>query len=125
MPCTPADIPNDSVKAINGALACRPQTSERLAAVPLDKLKPSSLYNMLAKGEAADKALTLLRFTQRNNGKNLLHEFRVVSERVRDATATEHGSTENTNANHYFTVTICYIEKSQISGQQNTQFALQ
>ena len=55
---------------------------------------------------------TLLCFTQRNNDKQFSHEFRVVSERVRDATATEHGSTENTNANHYSTVTICFIEKA-------------
>ena len=35
------DIPNESVEAIHGLLAAsRPQTSERLAAVCLDKLKP-------------------------------------------------------------------------------------
>ncbi len=60
MPCTFTDIPNDSVEAINGLLAGRPQTSERLATVPLDKLKPSPFYNMLADGEPAEKVLTLL-----------------------------------------------------------------
>jgi hypothetical protein len=111
MSCTLADIPNDSVEAINGALAGSPQTSERLVAVPLDKLKPSPFYNMVANGEPADKALTLLCFTQRSNGKQLSHGFRVVSERVRDATATEHGRTEHTNANQYSTVTISSVEK--------------
>ena len=88
MPRTFADIPNDPVKAINGALAGRAQTSERLVAVPLDKLTPSPFYTMVANGEPADKVLALLCFTQRSNGKQLSHGFRVVSERVRDATAT-------------------------------------
>ena len=111
MPSTLANIPNDSVQAIKGALAGRPQTSERLVAVPLDQLKPSPFYNMLANGEPADKALTLLCFTQRSNGKQLSHGFRVVSERVRDATATEHGPTQHTNANQYSTLIICSVEK--------------
>jgi hypothetical protein len=109
MPCTFTDIPNDSVEAINGLLAGRPQTSERLAAVPLDKLKPSPFYNMLADGEPTEKALTLLHFTQRSNGKQLSHGFRVASERVQDATAD--GISEYSNANQYATVILCTVEK--------------
>ena len=61
-PCTFTDIPDDSVEAIHGLFAGSAQTSERLAAVPLDKLRPSPFYNMLADGKPVEKALTLLRF---------------------------------------------------------------
>ena len=40
-PCTFTDIPNASVEAIHGLLAGSAETAERLAVVPLDKLKPS------------------------------------------------------------------------------------
>ena len=85
MPCTFTDIPNDSLTAIHGLLASCPPNSERLVAMPLHKLKPSPFYNMLANGNAIDKALTLLRFTQRGNGKQLLQGFRIITERVQDA----------------------------------------
>ena len=77
--------------------------------MPLDKLKPSPFYNMLADGEPTEKSLTLLRFTQRSNGKQLSRGFRIVSERVQDATAD--AATERTNANQYATVTLCTVEK--------------
>ena len=109
MPSTITDIPNDSVEAIHGLLAGRPQISERLAAMPLDKLKPSPFYNMLADGQPAEKSLTLLRFTQRGNGKQLSHGFRIVTERVQDATAD--ATTEHTVANQYATVCLCGVEK--------------
>ena len=92
-----------------GLLAGRPQISERLAAMPLDKLKPSPFYNMLADGQPAEKSLTLLRFTQRGNGKQLSHGFRIVTERVQDATAD--ATTEHTVANQYATVCLCGVEK--------------
>ena len=103
LPCTFTDIPNDSVEAIRGLLAGCPLTSERLAAFSLDKLEPSPFYNMLAAGEPIDKALTLLHFTQRGNGKQLAHGFRIVTERVRDATD---GATDQ-----YATVALCTVEK--------------
>ena len=109
VPCTFTDIPNDSVQAIHGLLAGCPQTIDRLAAVPLDKLKPSPFYNMLANGEPAAKALTLLHFTQRGNGKQLSHGFRIITERVQDPTAD--ATTEFTNANQYATVALCTVEK--------------
>ena len=109
MPCTFTDIPNDSVEAIRGLLAGCPQTSERLAAVSLDRLEPSPFYNMLAAGEPIDKALTLLHFTQRGNGKQLSHGFRIVTERVRDP--TDGATTEFTNVNQYATVVLCTVEK--------------
>ena len=109
VPCTFNNIPNDSVQAIHGLLAGFLQTSDRLAAAPLDTLKPSPFYNMLANGEPAAKALTLLHFTQRGNGKQLSNGFRIVTERVQDPTA---GATaEFTTANQYATVAPCTVEK--------------
>ena len=109
VPCTFTDIPNDSVEAIRGLLAGCPQTSERLAAFSLDRLEPSPFYNMVAAGEPIDKALTLLHFTQRGNGKQVAHGFRIVTERVRDP--TDGATTEFTNVNQYATVALCTVEK--------------
>ena len=109
-PCTFTDIPDDSVEAIHGLFAGSAQASERLAAVPLDKLRPSPFYNMLADGKPVEKALTLLRFTQRGNGKQHAHGFRIVTERAQDATAC--AATELTKENCYATVALCTIEKA-------------
>jgi hypothetical protein len=109
-PCTFTDIPDDSVEAIHGLFAGSAQASERLAAVPLDKLRPSPFYNMLADGKPVEKALTLLRFTQRGNGKQHAHGFRIVTERAQDATAG--AATELTKENCYATVALCTIEKA-------------
>ena len=109
-PCTFTDIPDDSVEAIHGLFAGSAQASERLAAVPLDKLRPSPFYNMLADGKPVEKALVLLRFTQRGNGKQHAHGFRIVTERAQDATAG--AATELTKENCYATVALCTIEKA-------------
>ena len=66
----------------------------------MDKLKPSPFYNMVADGEPVDKALTLLHFTQRSNGKQLSHGFRIITERVRDPIDGD-TTTEFTNVNQY------------------------
>ena len=108
-PCTFTDIPNASMEAIHGLLAGSTQTSERLAVVPLDKLSPSPFYNMLADGKPAEKALTLLHFNQRSNGKQHAHGFRIITERVTDATAGV--ATELTKDNCYATVALCTVEK--------------
>ena len=115
MPCTFDDIPNDSVEAIYGLLAGRQQASDRIVATPLDKLKVSPFYNMLIDDEPADKALVLLQFTQRSNGKQLSSGFRVVAERVRDATVESNvdASTEHTDSNRqYSVIAVCTVEKS-------------
>jgi ribulose bisphosphate carboxylase small subunit len=109
-PCTFTDIPDDSVAAIHGLFAGSAQTSERLAAVPLDKLKPSPFYNMLADGKPVEKALTLLRFTQRSNGKQHAHGLRIITERTQDATAG--AATELTKENCYATIALCTVEKT-------------
>ena len=113
MPCTANDIPNDSVDAIHGLLAGCPPTSERLVAASLDNLQPSPFYNMLVDGDPADKALTLLRFTQRGNGKQLSNGFRIVTDRVEDATADL--------SKQYATVALCTVEKvPDFSTNKNT-----
>jgi hypothetical protein len=109
-PCTFTDIPDDSVEAIHGLFVGSAQTSERLAAVPLDKLRPSPFYNMLADGKPVEKALTLLHFTQRSIGKQHKHGFRIITERAQDATAG--AATELTKENCYATVALCTVEKS-------------
>ena len=109
IPCTFTDIPDDSVEAIHGLFAGSAQTSERLATVPVDKLRPSPFYNMLADGKSVEKALTLLRFTQRSNGKQHTHGFRIITERAQDATAG--AATELTKDNWYGTVALCTVEK--------------
>ena len=104
-PYTFADIPNDSIDAIHGLLACQPKTSDRLAASRLNLLSPSPFYNMLANGEPADKALVLLYFQQTSKGSQLQSGFRLVSERVQDAA--------NPTASEVFsTVALCTVEKS-------------
>ena len=108
-PCTFTDIPNEAVEAIHGLLAGSSQDSERLAMVPLDKLRPSPFYNMLADGKPMEKALTLLHFTQRSNGKQHAHGFRIITERIQDATAGD--ATELTKKN-YATVALCTVEKT-------------
>jgi hypothetical protein len=109
-PCTLTDIPEDSVQAMHGLFVGSEKTSERLAAVPLDKLSPSPFYNMLADGKPVEKALTLLRFTQRSNGKQHTYGIRVITERTQDATAG--AATELTKENCYATVALCTVEKS-------------
>jgi hypothetical protein len=104
-PCTLTEFPNDSVDAIHGLLATAPgATSERLAAASLQNLKPSPFYNMLANGEPFDKALVLLKFTQRSNGKQISHGFRIVTDNVLDAC-------NPSDESKYGTIASCTIEK--------------
>ena len=108
-PCTLTDIPNDPMEAIHGLLAGSAHTSDRLAVVPLDKLRPSPFYKMLTDGKPVEKALTLLHFTQRSNGKQHAHGFRVITERAQDATAG--AATELTTEKCYATIALCTFEK--------------
>ena len=59
--------------------------------------------------------MALLQFTQRSNGKQLSNGFRVVAERVRDATVESNvdASTEHTDSNRqYSVIAVCAVEKS-------------
>ena len=105
-PCNFTEIPNDSVDAIHGLVAAGlHSTSERLAATTLQNLKPSPFYNMEADEEPADKALVMLKFTQRSLGKTILNGFRVVTDHVEDACDTSNGA-------RYGTIACCTPEKS-------------
>ena len=123
-PCTFTDIPNSSLEAIHGLLAGVEENAERLALVPLDKLKPSPFYNMLADGKPVEKALALLHFTQRGNGKQHAHGYRIVTERTHDATAG--AATELAKSNCYATVALCTVEKSPdfLPAKDSTQMAV-
>ena len=123
-PCMFTDTLNEALEAIHGLLAGSPQDSERLAVVPLDKLRPSPFYNMLADGKPVEKALTLLRFTQRSNGKQHAHGFRIVTERAQDATAGD--ATELIKNSYYATVALCTIEKTTdfTAGKDTTAMAV-
>ena len=55
------------------------------------------------------RPLTLLKFTQRGNGKQHAHEFSIITERVQDPTACS--ATELTHQNCYATVALCTVEK--------------
>ena len=65
---------------------------------------------MLADGKPVEKALTLLHFTQRSNGKQHKNGFRIITERAQDATAD--AATELTRNNYYATVALCTVEKT-------------
>ena len=65
---------------------------------------------MLADDKPVEKALVLLRFTQRGNGKQNASGFRIVTDRTSDATAN--AATELTKENCYETVALCTVEKS-------------
>jgi hypothetical protein len=100
------EIPNDSVDAIRGLLAAGPAlTGERLAAAPLENLKPSPFYNMVIDGNGFDKVLALLKFTQRSVGKHISNGFRLVTDNVQDACSP-------LDAQRYGTIACCSVEKS-------------
>ena len=82
---TDSEIPNDSVDALHGLLATGgPPSSERLVAARLWEIAHSPFCNMTVAGEAAEKALVLLHFTQRSIGAQQSGGFRLVTENVVD-----------------------------------------
>ena len=105
-PCSLTDIPNDSVDAIHGLLAAGPAlTSERFMASSLKKLAPSPFNNVLVDGQPSDKALVLLQFTQRSNGKQIANGYRIVADYVLDAL-------EPLATTHYGTTACCSVDQS-------------
>ena len=105
-PCEPAEVPNDSVEAIHGLLAAGPDLStDRLAAAPLHRMSSSPFYNMLANDEPFDKALVLLKFTKRSNGKQIANGFRMVTDSVQDAC-------DPSDDSKYATIACCTVEKA-------------
>ena len=51
------DMGNEAVQAMRALLTGLSQTSERLAATPLDKLKPSPFYNTIADGKPVEQGV--------------------------------------------------------------------
>ena len=77
------EIPSDSIEAMHGLLSSTgPPAGERLLAAHLEDIKPSPFHNMLVRGEPAEKALTLIYFTQLANGAQHGTGFRVQSDNV-------------------------------------------
>ena len=111
-PCIADSGPNASLRAaMHGILAADDPHTERLVAVPLQKLLRHPFYNMEANGNGADKAVAMLKFSERPQGQNLKNEgFRMICDRVTDY--TDDSSKEVTNKNSYGVIAICSIEKS-------------
>ena len=106
-PLSTADIPNDSVDAIFGLLAAAgPLTSERLVVATLADVAPSPFYNMTVAGEPAEKALVMLRFTQRPVGSLVTNGFRLVTDNVASASDAE------TQRSTYGAIARCTVERS-------------
>ena len=60
---------------------------------------------MVINGEPSDKALVLLKFTQRSNGKQISNGFRLVTDNVRDGFHPSH-------TQQYGTISCCTVEKA-------------
>ena len=104
------EIPSDSIEAMHGLLSSTgPPASERLVAAHLEDIKPSPFHNMLVRGEPAEKALTLIYFTQRANGAQHGTGFRVQSDNV--MTATEHLKADAKDVHKYGTIARCTLER--------------
>lgn len=104
-------IPNDSLQSVHTLLSFGNLGSDRLLAIPLDKLQPAAFSNMAYsfaddKPVALEKCLALLQFTKPTNGKQHTSGIRVVGERVRDMTAE--GSDKE---KYYGTVVLSSFEK--------------
>ena len=86
-----------------------PQSSERMAAMPLHKVKPSPFYNMIADNNPVDKILTILHFTQRSFSKQHANTIRMVSSHVRDASVDEKKTADTPNS--FGTIALCSCER--------------
>ena len=102
----PHGIPNDAIDGILGVLAAgAPLTNERLLAVALADLAPSSFYNMTVQGEPVEKAIVFLHFTQRSNGAATGQGYRVITDNVTDAVNTG-------NESKFRTIARCSVTRS-------------
>ena len=97
--------------ALHGIMAADDPHTERLVAVPLAKLLRHPFYNMEANGNGADKAIAMLKFSEKTIGQTLKNDgFRLICDRVTDY--TDDSVLEATNKNSYGVIAICSIEKS-------------
>ena len=111
-PCIPESNPNAALRAaMHGIMAANDPHTERLVAVPLAKLLRHPFYNMEANGNSADKAVAMLKFSEKTIGQTLKKDgFRLICDRVTDY--TDDSVIEATNKNSYGVIAICSIEKS-------------
>ena len=99
------DVPNSSVDALHGLLAAGgPPGTERMIAASLADVSPSPFYNLVVQEQPVDKALVLLRFTQKTKGAQQQGSFRIVAENVVDAIAAD-------DAIKVATVARCSVER--------------
>ena len=96
--CTGVDMGKEAVQSMQTLLTGFPQSSERMAAMPLHKVKPSPFYNMIADNNPVDKILTILHFTQRSFSKQHANTIRMVSSHVRDASVDEKKTADTLNS---------------------------
>ena len=109
-------IPNDAIDGILGVLAAgAPLTNERLLAVALADLAPSSFYNMTVQGEPVEKAIVFLHFTQRSNGAESGQGFRVITDNVTDAVNKGNESKFRTIARCSVTRSVDFIAAKKLS----------
>ena len=107
--CTGVDMGKEAVQSMQALLRGFPQSSERMAAMPLHKVKPSPFYNMIADNRPVDKILTILHFTQRSFSKQHANNFRMVSSHVRDASVDEKTTADTPNS--FGTIALCSCER--------------
>ena len=102
------EIPNDNIQPLHGLYAGALNNTERFAVVPLSQLSCSPFYHICVAGKAVERALTLLRFTDRTSGQvnSAGQGVRVVG-RVADGTVKD--ATESTLANSFGTVAVCTV----------------
>ena len=107
--CTGVDMGKEAVQSMQALLRGFPRSSERMATMPLHKLKPSPFYNMIADNRPVDKILAILHFTQRSFSKQHANTIRMVSSHVRDASAEENTTADTLNA--FGTIALCSCER--------------
>ena len=103
------DMSKEAVQSMRALLTGFSQSCERMAAMPLHKVKPSPFYNMIADTRPVDKVLTILHFTQRSFSKQHANTFRMVSARVQDASVEQ--NTAGDTLNSFGTIALCAHER--------------
>ena len=107
--CMGNDMSEKAVQSMRALLTGFSQSCERMAAMPLHKVKPSPFYNMIADTRPVDKVLTILHFTQRSFSKQHANTIRMVSARVQDASVEQ--NTAGDTLNSFGTIALCAHER--------------
>ena len=108
MEAVPQDLhspPNASVAAVHALLGTMPQCPDRMGVHPLRELSHSPFYNLLAEGNAVDKALVLLQSRSKSVGKHMANGWRLQTDGVTDGTDPDSGE-------QYGAIAYCTFETS-------------